>query len=307
MIDHEARKQRLGASEVAAILGENPDMTPLEVWEVKTGRRANFQGNEHTRRGNRQEQSILDWLEEDLGGEFAIGRNIESCNHPTSQIASATPDGIVMRKSDMEDGVNMSAIPARSMAKFLWQAAVMMGKPIAGAEAKSTLKRIKFIEDLPITWLIQCQWGMLCTGLKTWHLAIHGPMVSDYQRFEIAYDEKFALELLAMAEEWWEKHIAGDVQPEPINTSDVLHLWPVDDGSIVEAVQSLAEAIEQYKALGTQISVLQKERDSLKDRITPAIGGASMVTFMGQKLATYKYQSRAGHTVEAVGGRVLRV
>ena len=285
MIDHEARKSRLGASEVAAILGENPDMTPLEVWEVKTGRRAHFEGNEHTRRGNRQEQSILDWLEEDLGYHYTVERNVAPF-HYGETIAWATPDGIICYHPQPSG-------PDSDM--------------VAGAEAKSTLKRIKDIEEIPTTWIIQCQWGMMCTGLKVWHLAIHGPMVCDYQRFPIHADEKLQAELLALATKWWEKHIVGDVQPEPINTADVLHLWPIDNGDIIEAVPTLAEAIERYKELGKEITDKTKEREALKDRITPAIGGASMVTYMGQKLATYKYQARAAYSVEAGGGRVLRV
>jgi predicted phage-related endonuclease len=165
---------------------------------------------------------------------------------------------------------------------------------------------VKCIEDINVSHLIQCQWQMMVTGLKKCHLGIFGPMVSDYQRFEIAYDEALAMELLAQAKEWWERHIIQDVQPEPINTEDALLLWPVDDGSTIEAVPSLYEAISQYKEVNEEIRALTKRKDDLKDRITPAIGGATVVKFAGMSVATYKHQIKKEYTVKASETRVLR-
>jgi len=172
ILDHEARKSRIGASEVAAILGHNENMSPLDVWLVKTGRKPHFEGNEHTRRGNRQEAQILEWLAEDLGLEIIT--NCPTLHHPDG-LAAATPDGLLYKldRNRFESGETL-----------------MMFRDIAKpelAEAKSTLKTIRSEEEIPLTWLIQCQWQMLCTRLKKCHLAIFGPMVSNYQRFEINF------------------------------------------------------------------------------------------------------------------------
>jgi len=51
--DHEARKRSIGASEIAAILECNENMSPLDVWLVKTVRKPPFEVNEHTKRGKR--------------------------------------------------------------------------------------------------------------------------------------------------------------------------------------------------------------------------------------------------------------
>lgn len=280
-IDHEQRRKSLGASEVAAILGCNDNMSPLDVWMVKTGRKEAFEGNEHTRRGNRQERQILDWLQDDMDG-FLVEPQSKAFFIENS-IASATPDGLVWDDSNAE--------------------------LVACCEAKSTLVRIKSIEDLNPSHLIQCQWQMLCTGLKKCHLAIFGPMVSDYQRFEIEYNHDFAMDLLHKATEWWERHVVGNVMPDPINTADALAIWPKDDGSSIEAVPALYEAIGRYKELGQTISELQKQRDELKDRITPAIGAAQVVTYAGQKIASWKFQTAnyKAQPARVVESRVLRV
>lgn len=288
MIDHEARKSRIGASEVAAILGHNENMSPLDVWLVKTGRAQPFEGNEHTKRGNRQERQILEWLNEELGMGYVVTYDCYTSIHPTSPIAAATPDSIVCDFGILQkQGFEENATAARAAVRHCWQQLLEQGADCSVAEAKSTLKTIASVEDIPTTWIIQCQWQMLCTGLKKAHLAIFGPMVSNYQRFEIAYDEVFALDMLADATEWWEKHVVGDVQPDPISEADVKTLWPIDDGTSIQAVDSLAQTIADYSMLKAQIKDLNAACEPLRDRITLAIGQAKTVRYGGRTIATY--------------------
>lgn len=297
-INHELRRKSLGASEVAAILGCNDNMSPLDVWLLKTGRKEVFEGNEHTRRGNRQERQILEWLAEDLGGGI-LGVGCNPFIHHGS-IATATPDAL------------FSSIPNSGVRLLRWPDIINGNIEIPPYldwelfEAKSTLRRIKDKEDLDDSHLIQCQWQMLCTGLKKCHLAIFGPMVSDYQRFEIEYKHDFAMELLQKATDWWEKHVVGDFMPDPVNVSDAQYLWPVDDGSTIEAVPRLYEAISQYSALGDQISTLQKQQKELKNMIVPAIGAAKSVTYCGQRIATYSTVHKSAYSVGPTTYRQLR-
>jgi putative phage-type endonuclease len=277
ILDHESRKSRIGASEVAAILGHNENMSPLDVWLVKTGRKPHFEGNEHTRRGNRQEAQILEWLAEDLGLEIIT--NCPTLHHPGG-LAAATPDGLIYKldRNPFESGETL-----------------MLFRDIAKpelAEAKSTLKTIRSEDEIPLTWLIQCQWQMLCTRLKKCHLAIFGPMVSNYQRFEINYNEPLALELLRQAEEWWQIHIVGDKMPDPISDADARFLWPTDDGSTIEASQPLYEAIAQYRDLKEFEKQNTKRLEALRQRIVLAIGGAKSVRYAGQFIASYSTDKR---------------
>jgi len=266
ILDHEARKSRIGASEVAAILGHNENMSPLDVWLVKTGRKPHFEGNEHTRRGNRQEAQILQWLSEDLGPSWSVYSNVTTFKYEDSEIAYSTPDGkIASSETEIFESI---------------------------AEAKSTLKTIRSEYEIPLTWIIQTQWQMLCTGLKKCHLAIFGPMVSNYQRFEINYNEPLALELLRQAEEWWQVHIVGDKMPDPINESDCKLLWPTDDGSTIEASQPLYEAIAQYRDLKEFEKQNTKRLEALRQRIVLAIGGAKSVRYAGQFIASYSTDKR---------------
>ena len=293
IFDHEKRRKTIGASEIAAILGLNPWMTPLEVWLVKTGREPPFEGNEHTKRGQRQERQILECLAEDLGR--GIATDCPSITH-SSGLASATPDGLVLLKDDKNAFVEgFDWADSEYSAQFLFES-FRNGRTNFGlelAEGKSTLKTIADVAtDCPHFWL-QCQWQLMVTGLEKCHLAIFGPMVSNYQRFEIDYNEDFMLnKILPEATEWWEKHVVGDLQPDPVNESDANRLWQYDDGTSIVAVDALADEIAKHTDLKDQIKDLTGGLQPLRDSITRAIGSAQKVVYNGRVICTYKTDSK---------------
>lgn len=282
-LDHEARKKTLGASEIAAILGLNEWMSPLDVWQVKTGRKPPFGGNEHTRRGQRQERQILEWLGEEIPA-FEIVTTCGGFVCKDWEVASATPDALAIPKEIAREILNHPLGSARikaGMERANWDC----------CEAKSTLKTVNDITEVPHFWL-QCQWQMMCCGLRKCHLALFGPMVSNYQRFEITYAEEYMKGILKDAQEWWEKHIVNDEMPAPINEEDVLSLWPQDDGTSIVAVDSLYNAIRQYGEYGAMVKDLKAKMEPLRERIVLAIGRAQTVRYGSRVIASYKSDKR---------------
>lgn len=282
--DHEARRHRVGASEAAAILGLNEDQTPLDVWLVKTGRKPHFEGNEHTRRGQRQEAQIIDWLSEELGTDCVIWHGLDHVAYKVNPLATATPDGLVVWHKDT---IHRDSREHDTMAAI--EAIQGDGLVCELAETKSTLKAINDanIND-QYPWLVQCQWQMLCTGLKKCHLGIFGPMVSNYQRFEINFNQEFADELLAQVTEWWNVHIVGDKMPELTDESDVQLLYPIDDGTTIEASEAMYRAVCELNALKAQMKDLDAKIQPIRDRITIGIGSAQVIRYGGQWLCSYK-------------------
>lgn len=290
--DHEARRHRVGASEVAAILGLNEYQTPLDVWMVKTGRKPHFEGNEHTRRGQRQEAQILEWLAEDLGRRIAT--DCPTVIH-SGGLAAATPDGLVMigdgwKNVEFQVWDNSPKLSIADQVLHLCNDSELL---VELAETKSTLKSIRDESEIPVSWPIQCQWQMMVTGLKKCHLAIFGPMVSNYQRFEIAFNQEFADELLAQVTEWWNVHIVGDKMPELTNEGDVSLLYPIDDGTVIEASEAMYRAVCELNALKAQMKDLDAKIQPLRDRITIGIGSAQVVRYGGQWLCSYKTGSKS--------------
>lgn len=63
----EARRQSIGSSDIAAIMGYDGRRSAYDVWCEKTGRATGFTGNEHTRRGDILEPAIGQLVAETMG------------------------------------------------------------------------------------------------------------------------------------------------------------------------------------------------------------------------------------------------
>lgn len=105
---HEERRKGIGASEASAIIGLNPYMDNVTLWEIKTGRKksADISSNAHVAYGHAAEAPLrelfaLDYpqYEVSYGGEFDLVRNDK---HP---FIFATLDGRLKEKDTGRLGV----------------------------------------------------------------------------------------------------------------------------------------------------------------------------------------------------------
>lgn len=95
------RKDTIGASEIAAVIGEHPYLTPFKLWALKTGRWANEE-TKAMRRGRMLEDDCVDILREERP-KWAIQHNVigdgGSFYCDTEIGISATPDAFAWEPS----------------------------------------------------------------------------------------------------------------------------------------------------------------------------------------------------------------
>lgn len=101
----EARRKRIGSSDMASILGLSPYQTAYDVWAVKTGRMPNSEGNDATLAGTRFEPGVLDYAEDILGKlirnqyrsakDVPIGANIDALVVATGEPVEAKTAGLL--------------------------------------------------------------------------------------------------------------------------------------------------------------------------------------------------------------------
>lgn len=277
MIDHEKRKKTIGASEIAAVLGLSEYKTPLQVWLEKTGQEAPFSGNEHTRRGQRQESQILDWLEDQLEDEgVVIVRDLPPIQLEGT-IASATPDGVIVPCQ--------TVIPADKSTLFEISTS-FDPKNLCLVEAKSTLRRVTCVDEIDIAHLLQTQWQMGVTGVKAGKLVLFGPMVSDYQYFDILFDEALFAKMLTQATEWWERHVIGGIMPDPITAEDAFRLWPRDNGGSIDVSESVYLQAVELRRIKDEIKALGEREEKLVDAIKVAAQDFKEIRYAGVKIAS---------------------
>jgi len=141
-------------------------------------------------------------------------------------------------------------------------------------------------------------------------------------------------DMLERAQDWWHRHVEGDIPPDPTTEDDARALWRSHrPGAEVIVSPEVAQAVEELKAIKAQIGndktegTLEYRIKQLRDVICSAFGEAEAISFGGQRLATWKFNKDsektdwkavatalvpppeliALHTTTTKGARVLRV
>jgi putative phage-type endonuclease len=167
------RRNGLGASDLSAILGLDPYRTEHELWEQKTGKSPDFDGNAKTRWGHRLERVGLDvWM--DRNPAIPVP-NTEPFTRPEYPHLWATPDALA-RPVGIEVKVTSAWVhpPERVRVQCLAQ----MG--LADLE-RIDVVRLSFDEDPAI--------------------------------FRVDRDDAAIADILAAGEAWYVRHVIEGIEP----------------------------------------------------------------------------------------------
>lgn len=256
---HEARRNRITATDAAAILGLTNFKTPLSVWSRITGRDEGpeFTGNAFTEWGNATEEANRLLLSKTAGLDVKGSPGL--IVHPELDWLAATPDGVL----EDEDG-----------ALGVWE-----------GKSPSQWTRDQWTEDsAPLGYLAQLQVQMACLGADFGILsALTPPRSAEDQVLwwrRIERNQDLERQLLERLEAWWNTHVVGDVPPPASGAQLDRRLLEranpeSDDQKAVVLRDEVAQAAARLLELKAQQSELKKERDGLEGLIRQAIGGAS--------------------------------
>lgn len=315
------RRQGIGGSDIAAMLGLSPYKTPLQLWMDKTGRAVESFDPEAEER--------MHWgtvLEDVVARHYATTRQVtiqrinKILQHPQCPIARANIDRAIVE-------IGSRARWDDKAGRVLGASKVLEVKTAHALARNSAEWGDPGTDEVPQSYWLQCQWYLGITGLPVADLAVlfGGQKFTEYV---IPADAAIFADLLAEADAWWKKHVIADIPPEPSTEDDARRLWKshvagkemIVDATVADAVQQLAETKEQ-------IAALEKEAQELRDIILPAFGDAEAITYMGRKLATWKQNKGSSktdwkavateamveslliqkHTITTEGARVLRL
>tara|TARA_Y100001973_G_scaffold45534_1_gene67797 strand:+ start:716 stop:1726 length:1011 start_codon:yes stop_codon:yes gene_type:complete len=264
------RASGLGGTDVAGVLGLHPYKTPLDVYLEKHGEGAPFKMNEAVEMGNKLEPIVAD-LYYDRRGLAADGRGLKmftpgTIRHPDHPWAYGSPDRLIF---DAKEG------------RWLW-----------GLEIKTTGFRSEHrwgeseSNKYPREHLIQCAWYMWITRamcklqgfepVRFWDLCV---LITgqEFRHYRIHHDQEIEDWCVEAAREFWHDSIQGSSppQPETRDASNLVRLWPKDEGYMLEANEDQQQLIRDFQSVDEQIRELETQRDELKTAIKCIIGDAS--------------------------------
>ena len=212
----EARKNYIGGSDAAGILGISRYKTALQVWAIKTGQVVppNIDDVVAVKLGVKLEQAVAEFFMEDTG------KKVEKVNktlvHPKYDFLRANIDRKVVGEN-------------------------------AGLECKTTnqFKTSEWEEGhAPIEYMIQCIHYMAVTGWKKWYLAV---LIGNaqFKWLTIDRDEKVINDLVAKEVDFWQRFIIPKVMPMQISSQDSSVLYTLYPQAAPESIIELDDEAQR--------------------------------------------------------------
>lgn len=276
------RRQRMGATDVSAILGINPYRTAYEVWLDKTDRLERWSGNDATYLGNILEPALLDEAER-LWGK--MDRNVVAiCS--TAPIAS-TLDGYLLDHNQ----------PVEIKTAGLFNA---FKEAEGWGEANS--------DEVPDAYLCQVQTQMLCSNTESAKLLalIAGRGLVEY---EINVDHDVCNMIVERCGDWWDRHIVQGHEPsrDALPSLDVIKRIRRTPGSMEvldDTAMNIAESWEDAKLAAKEC---EKEADRLKAELILALESSEGGQLPDGRVVTFMEQERKSYVAKASKFRVLKI
>lgn len=210
------RMSGIGASEVAAVVGEDPWTPPIDIWRRKIA-------GEEGESGGSLAAELGDLMEEPICRLYArrTGLHLVQCStfrHPEYDYALATPDrAAFLTRSSWPD-------PRKKIREV---AELRETDRLVQAKHSQVRFEKEFgnegTDDVPTRFIIQTTWEMGVTGMRQVDL----PVLFDKSRlgqWRIMWNEELWGSLLELVGRFWRDHVVAGVPPPP-DASDAYRDW----------------------------------------------------------------------------------
>lgn len=261
----EYRKDGIGSSEVATILGLNPWETQYQLWRRKKGLDAPKDETFAMKAGRYLEDAVSQfWADE-------TGRTV---------IKSSAGDWLY---KNTEKGF-LQASPDR----MFWIPGMPKNNDNKGIlECKTTQMSID-ADDLPKHWFCQVQYQLGVAELQQGSLAwLCSGREFGYK--DIAFVPDFYGWMIEEIERFWVDNIIGNVEPAATNVQDVLLKYNRHtDGKVIEVDDEIFKAYTKLKEVRKELAAVENQKDELEAKIKMGFGDAEAISYGGATLATWK-------------------
>lgn len=248
------RKQGIGASEAAAVLGDTSWGTPLTVYMEKTSDLVTDLQNDRMRWGHRMEPHIAEWAQEDypeMGQIIPSEGLLQSVEYP---FLLGTFDREVIFPNGTVGPFEIKNVDANE--KYRW-----LGDD--GLEA-------------PRAYWIQAHQQMLIKGYRK---ALIQPFFGGNDlppAIEVPFDEEFAAEyLIGRIGDYWHYNIVPRVPPEVSLGDDLWSVWPGVMGQKITADDDTYDTVGKWRITRADRLANEKEEKVLAFEIAKFMGDAT--------------------------------
>lgn len=265
------RKLGIGASECAIVMGINENISPYELWQIKTGRLEpqDISQLPPVYWGTRLEDIIADEYALKMGCE--VERVPETLFHVEHKHILCHLDRKVVGESKILE------------CKFAMYARDQWGP--SGSD------------EVPMSYILQVQHQLAVTGYEEADLAV---LISgyDFRVYHFKRDEELIAKIIEELNEFW-ACVESDTPPPLRDRRDVQLAYPYSIPNAKPADTDIVAVVDQINGLKAKTKELEKERAVLENNLTLFMREAEAVITDKEVLATWKSNKN--------GTRVLRI
>lgn len=279
LTDHDKaiRARRIGASEVAAVLGISPyaDSTPFAVWARLTQGYQRPEAPELTA-GTYLERAVSDWYEDQFSDHLTVLPGDGGVVHPEHDWLSATPDRVV----EASGGVKWLLECKTARDRSSW------GEPGT--------------DQVPVHYAVQAQVQLAVTGLQRVDVPVLFPLNYEFACYTVLRDEVVIGHIIRECGAWFDRHVVkGEMPALDGGNAAAAYLrtrYP-GGGPLAKANPEQAALVAAYATGKAAVKEMTKQNDVLKQRIALELGDANG----WEGLCTYKPNVKGVRSLRLAG------
>ena len=275
MIDQAIRLTGIGASEVGAVLGLNPYVSPLDVYLEKRQEMPSFSGNEHTRLGKRMEAPILAEYAERTE-QAVVPLFDETFRSKTHEFMLASPDAKLVAKPKLVEVKNVGARMAHNWGDV-------------------------GTDQIPEMYLLQVAAQMHVMDVPEVDIAalIGG---NDFRIYTMERDADLEKMVVGAVEKFWQGNVLAAIMPE-IRDTERTREWlkkryPRDVELLRPANEEESELMLSLKSARGMRETLETKENELKLQLQAMVGDAEGIAGDGFKLTWKLDGGKKSYTVK---------
>lgn len=271
---HAARASRLGGSDMAAVLGRSPWVSPYRLWHLKNGTVVDGPTTDAQARGHYLEDGIRRWWA-DQNPEYEVHTG-GTYTHAERDYQLANPDGLLVQD----------------------------GKPVGVLEIKTDAQDdpgtwgVEGTDQIPLYYRTQILWYLDTLGLPVAHVAVLTARL-EFRSYVVEYDPADAAILRRRAEVFLDSLMFGEAPDKDTTDSTyqtVRELHPsIEDREVQLTVDQAAAFTAARDAFNNAKAAWVGARAEMGD----LMGNAKHAEFLGQKIAVRKSKQGGTPWVEA--------
>jgi putative phage-type endonuclease len=256
---HEIRKQGIGGSDAAAVLGMSKYSTPYEVWLSKRGELDNTPSPELQkiyRRGHLLEPAILQYHADETGmTTHQIQGIVVSDKYPFMR---ATLDGLSVDRK-----VSVNAKTSRIYDEW--------------GDVET--------DQIPQEYLINSQHEMIVAGTEVHHIPVLLAGL-EFRLYKVEADKELQQMIIDVEHDFWQR-VQNGIEPD-LTGDDVGLKFRKSKAGIVPATEYELQLIDELKESRSMVMALEKREGEIIESLKKCLGESDTLCFGDKTLATWK-------------------